>query len=636
MARNHGTFNFSANFEPLLKAPLDARSVVGLYTDLVDASTWKDADGLIWLYNGLIVGVANDPSSGIYFLKDAVNYNLYSSWQSVAGASFDPSTLMAYIDGSLNTLTNWQISQDASIMLLRAKDASLDASLGDYVRKSGDTMSGPLSITGGGLNVSNDVSIYGNLYVANNETIGGNLTINGSLYVVNIGSLDISTSFIKLNTGLTGAPPVSLQSGIIVERGSENPYVFVYDEDIQTFRIGIATLSSSTHYNDSSTQAVATRQDVPIANGVAVWNNTLFRFDTSNNFTFDGKTLRLDASLSLPKYAGVSNLMLVVTPDGTVTSVPVPDSSAVFTGDVSTTHVYYETFLDPSLTMPATVGGIPAGTSVFDLRGDTVTSILNDLLFPTAYPTLTAPSGSFTITPTSGSATLQEVSANISINSSASFSRGSISPQYSAASPYRSGPANNYNYSGIGLIDVSFTGSPDTQTITNYSVTLGNQAGWLSDIQYDAGVQPKDSKGNNYNSPLSAGTTSTLSRTFEGVFPIFASTVTIGVLTKQTLVSMLTGNSLTYTMVAESGGNKQQFEIPTAWTGAPTNRPLVGVQQYNTVSAQWEYPGGSAATSLLLWTTSAVTETIQTNTVNYTRYTYNGTDRSSVQIRLMF
>jgi len=88
MSRNKGTFNFSANFEPLLKAPLDARQVVGTFADLTDPSTWKDADELVWLYNGLIVGVGNDadPSlNGAYFLKDADNYTNALSWSKLGG-----------------------------------------------------------------------------------------------------------------------------------------------------------------------------------------------------------------------------------------------------------------------------------------------------------------------------------------------------------------------------------------------------------------------------------------------------------------------------------------------------------------------------------------------------------------------
>jgi hypothetical protein len=160
-----------------------------------------------------------------------------------------------------------------------------NASLALYVQKVGDTMTGPLTISAGGLSVTNDVSVTGGLYVNSDANIKGNLTINGSLYVVNVESIDISTSYIKLNSGLTSAPPSSLQSGVIVGRGTSDPYVFVYDETQQTFRIGIATLSGAT-YNDASTQAVATREDFPTSWGIGYWNAGKYRVDTSIGFIF--------------------------------------------------------------------------------------------------------------------------------------------------------------------------------------------------------------------------------------------------------------------------------------------------------------------------------------------------------------
>lgn len=189
----------------------------------------------------------------------------------------------ANIDTSLNFLANWNVNQDASIVALRT---NIETSLGLYVKKAGDTMTGPLVINAGGLQVAGDVSIIssGNLYVDGDAAIKGSLTINGSLYVVDVESIDVSSAYIHLNTGLTGAPPLTLQSGIVVGRGTENPYVFVYDESQQTFRIGIATLSGG-QYQDSSTQAVATREDSPLAGGIAFWNDTLNRFDTSTGFT---------------------------------------------------------------------------------------------------------------------------------------------------------------------------------------------------------------------------------------------------------------------------------------------------------------------------------------------------------------
>ena len=288
----------------------------------------------------------------------------------------------------------------------------------------------------------------------------------------------------------------------------------------------------------------------------------------------------------------------------------------------------YQSSLDPSITMTQTIGGLPAGTSVSELNGDSISSLWDQLLFPTAYPTLTAPNNSFG----SNAVSLQEIGANLSITFTASFDRGAINPQYTASSPYRSGLPNTYTYTGSGIAGTKLsTALTDTSTL-NYTILSGIQS-WTNTVSYDAGVQPKDSKGNNYNSPLSAGTTSAKTVSIEGLYPLFGTTVNITTLTKQSLVSMITGNNIVFNMVAESGGNKQKFEIPNAWL---SSRPLVGVQTYNTLTLQWEYQGGGAAQSLLRWTVSSATETIQGNIINYTRYTYNSDDRSSIQIRLVF
>ena len=283
--------------------------------------------------------------------------------------------------------------------------------------------------------------------------------------------------------------------------------------------------------------------------------------------------------------------------------------------------------------MVSTVGGYLAGTLVNDLKGDSLIKMWDDLLFPTANPTLTGPSGTFVMAPTTA---LYEVADTATLTFTTTLNRGSISPQYSADSPYRSGLPNNFDFTGTGLIDASSSSIPYVHAPIDVSILVGNQS-WSAAIGYDGGVQPYNNKGVEYDSSLAAGSLSASpTRTIEGVYPLFATTSTITVLTKQTLLSMSTGTTPGYTLVAETGGNKQKFDIPDKWTGAPTNNPLVGVQQYNTFSSVWEYPGGSAAASLLLWNTSATTQTIQSVVENYTRYTYNGTDRSSVQIRLIF
>lgn len=83
MARIKGQANYASNFEVLKQAPLDSRSVVSDSGDLIKAVTWRDADGNVWLYDGLIVVVpnTNNPSAPeVYVLKDKNNYGRPDTW----------------------------------------------------------------------------------------------------------------------------------------------------------------------------------------------------------------------------------------------------------------------------------------------------------------------------------------------------------------------------------------------------------------------------------------------------------------------------------------------------------------------------------------------------------------------------
>jgi hypothetical protein len=161
--------------------------------------------------------------------------------------------------------------------------------------------------------------------------------------------------------------------------------------------------------------------------------------------------------------------------------------------------------------------------------------------------------------------------------------------------------------------------------LRGYTVVSGAQ-NWQGRVFYDAGVQPKSSYGNDYNTPLAAGSTGYITRTITGVYPVFATTVTISVLTSQTL----TAHNSVYIqtdVVAESGGNKQTADFPTVWS------TITGIQFYNTVSSQWEWINGSKANSLLTFTTSATTHTVQGNTINYTSFVNNGATIGARQLR---
>lgn len=465
MARSKGTFNFSANFEVLAKAPLDAKMLVQNYTDLVNPTTWEDLNSNVWLFNGAIVSVATDPSSGLYFLKDADNYTDYASWEPV-GSGIIP-------DSSLNFLN-----------------------------------------IGYGTGIFAEFDSSGNILLR---------TIDGSNGVITY--LDGSTLIIEIEDG-----------------------IFLKE----------ASLGDSFSY----------------------------------------------------------------------------DASGFLQVDVSVDPIY-STTLDPSLEMPNPVGGYPAGTTVADLYGDSLIQMWDNLLFPTVNPTYVNPTNSWSKSPTG---TLYESGSSQNFTFTSTLNKGAINIG-SNFQDFRSGDSSLYNYTDPSgntlLVDTQTSALSDVQSINGYEVSTGYQS-FTSTVSYLEGPQPLDNKGNPYDSPLSAGTLGTQTITIEGVYPLFATTADITTYTQRPLVSMKTGNNIVFPMVPETGGNKQKFSIPDPWTGAPTSRALTGIQTYNTVSNTWEYQGGSAANSLTFWNTSGTNRTIQGNSIPYTNYTYNGTDRSSIDVRLVF
>ena len=106
MARIKGQANYASNFEVLKQAPLDSRTVVSDSGDLTKIATWQDADGNVWLYDGLIVVVpnTNNPSAPeVYVLKDKDNYGRPDAWLKLGA---DNSSAVAAIQETLKKKAN--------------------------------------------------------------------------------------------------------------------------------------------------------------------------------------------------------------------------------------------------------------------------------------------------------------------------------------------------------------------------------------------------------------------------------------------------------------------------------------------------------------------------------------------------
>lgn len=160
-----------------------------------------------------------------------------------------------------------------------------------------------------------------------------------------------------------------------------------------------------------------------------------------------------------------------------------------------------------------TVGGISAG---YQLTGKTANQILENLLVPTLNPTLTAPSiSSFS----QNLSTTQEVGISVTPTFTTNFSRGSISPQYTSASPFRSGLPTKYVYSGTGNVrTVASSSTSDSSAATGATTLALGVNTWSVYVAYSAGVQPKNSSGGNFSTPLASGATSNSSTSITGQY----------------------------------------------------------------------------------------------------------------------
>lgn len=109
MARERGTFNFSASLEVKKQAPLDARQTYITYEELTQQATWVDTDGKVWLFKGLVVPVNYSGQNALFMLINPDAYTSTSSWVRVDGAGAESSVYTIY---DLDTLTTDSIKQN--------------------------------------------------------------------------------------------------------------------------------------------------------------------------------------------------------------------------------------------------------------------------------------------------------------------------------------------------------------------------------------------------------------------------------------------------------------------------------------------------------------------------------------------
>lgn len=260
--------------------------------------------------------------------------------------------------------------------------------------------------------------------------------------------------------------------------------------------------------------------------------------------------------------------------------------------------------LTDDLTTSVTVGGIQSGTTYEE--GTSLETIFRNLLNPVAYPALTNPSVSLA---GSGSKLL-EAGATLAVTLTATFSRGSINPAY-GTSGYRSGAVQGYTLN---------SGTEQSENTWSETVSANNRT-FKCSARYAAGEQPKDSVGNDYNSPLPAGSVESGTVTYDFVDAMWANTANITTVAKLSLVAKST-KQRDMTFPAQTTANPEIFDIPASWT-------VTAVQVKNDLSGAWEDASSQFT----------VTDTTHDNaggvSTAYKRYTFNmGIGTGSRQIRV--
>ena len=247
--------------------------------------------------------------------------------------------------------------------------------------------------------------------------------------------------------------------------------------------------------------------------------------------------------------------------------------------------------LEADLTASLTVGGVTSGT--FYEEGTPLEKILRYMLNPGAYPTLTPPSAVLTATGDK----LLEKGSTLDTVFTLTFNRGRINPAY-GTSGYRSGVATSYTFDG------------ETKATNTFSRTITeDKLVYQGSVAYEAGEQPKDSKGNNYSTPLPAGSVNSSRVEYEFVDAWWGNGNDPDVIEKIPLISKKPG-TIDITFAPVDDDQAEKFDIPASWT-------LTAIKVYNPLSLVWD-------TITSQFTPTDVThEDAAGQTVAYKRYTCN-------------
>ncbi len=119
---------------------------------------------------------------------------------------------------------------------------------------------------------NDDSPTFNNLQLTGDATIEGDLFVQGNMTILDTEVVEFADNIFLINRNETGSGVTLNLAGIEIERGTATNYQIVFRESDDTVRIG----------EIGNLQALATREDVPLPDGIMTWNSVANRLDSVN------------------------------------------------------------------------------------------------------------------------------------------------------------------------------------------------------------------------------------------------------------------------------------------------------------------------------------------------------------------
>lgn len=303
-------------------------------------------------------------------------------------------------------------------------------------------------------------------------------------------------------------------------------------------------------------------------NSVTHANGIFFTTDTHkimlNGSEYGGDSSKKVANVTLNENA---NGIVITYTDSTTSNLDFVKASSLVDGLMSkedkakldsldpTASGSYKSSLDPSVATVEKLGGINAGTTVAQLTGKSYDEIFDTLIFPTVNPTFVAPTATISL---KGYSNTQEVGANAptAANFNTGFNQGQIlvAGKEQAKRAGALDPENSY---------ILYGSSQELPA----KVVKGSMS-YKYHAAHAQGPQPKDSKGNDYGTPLAAGSVDSSAVTVTGYIPAYSGLVSTASITEDVIKGLTKTTSAKKTIKVAGPISEQYicFAAPAGWS----------------------------------------------------------------------